>query len=147
MAKTRFVAKALLLDSQNNFLLLTRSDSHPVLAGFYDLPGGMVETNEEPGAATVREIGEETGIEITLLNIRALYTTTMMINGRSWPTLLYASKLSERPEVMLSYEHKAYDWVPLDRLQEVEPHLAPTYRTAFEYVRNNNILEDIDWMN
>jgi len=145
MAATHFVAKIVLLDANGHFLLLTRSDTHPTLAGFYDLPGGMVELQEEPGAAVSREVREETGLQLDPTKLRVAYTTTIMIGGRSWPTLLYVGRVEQQePAVELSYEHKAYEWAELDRLPEVEPHLAPTYREALDYIRANNILQDIN---
>jgi 8-oxo-dGTP diphosphatase len=135
----------LLLDNNSDFLLLTRSDSHPKLAGYYDLPGGMIEDGEEPGAAVVREIQEETGITISPHDVTVLYATTMLTNGKSFPTLLYLARLNEeKPEVAISWEHKLSEWAPLERLSEVEPQLAETYREALDYIRANDIIEDIE---
>lgn len=145
MAVTHLVAKAILLDEDDNFLILTRDDGHPRLAGFYDLPGGGVNKGEEPGEAVIREIREETRLQLSLQDIKVLYTTTMFIRDRSWPTLLYVARIRQKaPTVELSYEHKAYEWAPLERLQEIEPQIAPTYRKALDYIRENNILADID---
>lgn len=145
MATTQPVAKAVILDTSGNFLLLQRADTHPRLAGFFDLPGGGLGENEEPGAAVIREVREETGLQLGIDRIRILYTTTQLLNGRSYPTLLYVAYVTEAaPEVMISWEHKSYEWAPLERLSEVEPQLAPTYREALEYIRANDILVDID---
>ena len=145
MAETRFVAKALLLDKSGDFLLLKRADSHPHLAGFYDLPGGIVEKSEDSRTAVIREIFEETGLELAVEQVRVMYTTTKLLHGRSYPTMLYLVRVDEdRPAVTISWEHQAYEWAPVDRLSEVEPQFAPTYREALDYVRMHNIIEDID---
>lgn len=143
MAKTRFVAKAIVFDSAGNFLRLVRGDNHPVLGGFYDIPGGMIEAGEEPGEALIREITEETGLKIAFDQLQILYATTMLLMERSYPTLLYKIQLSEsQPSVKLSYEHKDYKWAPISDLYKIEPQLAPTYREALRYLQDNNILED-----
>lgn len=145
MARTRRVAKVLLLDSQRNFLLLARTDDHPYLAGFHDLPGGTVEDGEDFGAAVIREIGEETGLMMALADLKVLYTTTKLLHGISYPTLMYIGYVAgEKPPIQISWEHKSYEWASLDRLAEVEPQLAPTYREALDYIRANNVIEDID---
>lgn len=145
MAKTQVVAKALLLDASNNFLLLIRSDTHPALAGYPDLPGGTIEENEEPGDGLIREVSEETGIIIRHEDIRVLYTTTKLMHNRSYPTLLYVSRIDgDRPDVTISWEHKSYEWAPMSRLPEVEPQLATTYQEALGYIEANAILEDIE---
>ena len=142
VAQTHFVAKCVLLDSDGRFLLLTRSQTHPTLAGFYDLPGGMIELGEEPGDAVRREIHEETGLKVNRVSV--MYATTMLIDEVSYPTLLYAGWIDEPcPEVVISWEHEAAEWAPMERLSEVEPQLAPTYREALNYIRENNILTDM----
>ena len=142
MAATYFVAKSVIIDEEGSFLLLTRSDTHPTLAGMYDLPGGMIEAGEEPGAGVRREILEETGIVTD--NADVLYATTMMIGGASYPTLLYVVRvLGSSPEVTLSWEHGTFEWAPIEKLSLVEPQLAPTYGEAFNYIRANDILRDI----
>jgi len=139
MVATRLVAKALLIDADGKLLVLTRSDSHPTLAGFYDLPGGMVEADEEPGAAVKREINEETGLDVS--DATVLYATTHMARQVSYPTLLYLARCNERqPTVTLSWEHSAYEWAPMSKLAEVEPQIAPAYRQALDYIRVNDIL-------
>lgn len=145
MATTHCVAKAILLDGGGDFLLLKRSETHPRLAGFHDLPGGTVESDEEWRFAVAREIKEETGIELDKGQLKALYTTTHLINGKSYPTVLYLARIEGiKPEITLSWEHQSYEWAPMDRLPEVEPQVAPTYREALDYVRANNIIEDIE---
>lgn len=142
MAATHFVAKAIVLDEAGKFLLLTRSDTHPTLAGLYDLPGGMIEANEEPGAGVSREIREETGLVVA--EMKVAYATTMLIGGTSYPTLLYQARVQGvSPAIEISWEHSSHEWAPLDRLQEVEPQLAPTYREALNYIRDNTILVDL----
>lgn len=142
MATTCFVAKSIILDSTGKFLLLTRSGTHPTLAGYYDLPGGMIEAGEEPGAAVLRETFEETGIKATAPQV--MYATTMLIGGTSYPTLLYCIRLeNESSPVTLSWEHESYEWAALEKLVDVEPQLAPTYREALGYIRANNILNDL----
>ncbi len=145
MAKTLCVAKALLLDKNGDFLLLRRSDTHPTLAGFYDLPGGGVNGEESSREALVRELKEETNLDIPSRDVRVLYTTTQLMHDVSYPTLLYLVRVDEeKPEVRISWEHKSYEWAPLERLAEVEPQIAPTYREALNYIRENNIIADIE---
>lgn len=141
MAETRFVAKALVFDKDGRFLRLTRSDSHPALAGLYDLPGGTVEEGEEPGSAVIREIFEETSLVILPEQISVLYAVTLFLDNRSFPTLLYKVQLyGTTPSIVLSYEHKDASWESVDQLSEVEPHIAPTYRQALEYLRQHDLL-------
>ena len=141
MTETRFVAKALVFDKDGRFLRLTRSDSHPALAGLYDLPGGGVEAGEEPGSAVIREIFEETSLVVQSEQTSILYAVTLFLDNKSFPTLLYKVQLHEStPPVELSYEHKDSWWESADHIAEIEPHIAPTYRMALEYLRQHDLL-------
>lgn len=143
MAQTVFVAKILIIDENDKFLLLRRSATHPRLACLYDLPGGAIQAHEEPGQALIREVKEETGLIIKNQDINVLYATTQLIDGQSFPTLLYVCHINQsEPRVLLSWEHDWFEWSAMERLSEVEPQLAPTYREALHYISANRIIED-----
>lgn len=144
MTKTQCVTKALILDANGDFLLLTRSDTHPHLAGFADLPGGGVNQSESFRTALVREVSEETGLQLEENQLRVAYTVTQVIHGTSYPTVLYCVRLEDiKPEVAISWEHKSYEWAPIEKLPEVEPQIAPTYQKALDYIEDNNIISDL----
>ncbi len=60
-ARKRVAADVLLRDSSGRVLLVK-----PTYKQGWDLPGGMVEANEPPEVAAVRELGEELGIAVAL---------------------------------------------------------------------------------
>ena len=69
-AKVVEVAAAVILRADGAFLL-ARRPAGKVYAGWWEFPGGKVETGEPPGSALSRELHEELGIEVR----------------RSWPWL------------------------------------------------------------
>ena len=64
---TKIVAKALVRNSKGLYLVLYRSNTHPLFPGHIDFPGGEVESEEIPEAAVMHEIQEETRL-MNLLN-------------------------------------------------------------------------------
>ena len=60
-ARKRVAAKVLLRDEQERVLLVD-----PVYKPFWDFPGGMVEANEAPHQAALRELHEELGLVVEL---------------------------------------------------------------------------------
>lgn len=56
-------------------LMLTRRGIEPY-KGYWDLPGGFLEAGEHPEAGAVREIAEETGLAIRLMELFGLYMDT-----------------------------------------------------------------------
>ncbi len=61
-------AAAIILNDKNEVLLQQRSDNHK-----WGVPGGAVEPGEEPAAAVIREVKEETGLTIRPERIVGIY--------------------------------------------------------------------------
>jgi 8-oxo-dGTP diphosphatase len=58
------VAACALVDADGRVLIARRPEGKP-MAGFWEFPGGKVESNERPEAALIRELHEELGIDVT----------------------------------------------------------------------------------
>ena len=58
------VAVAVVQDDRGHVLLAERT-ARQVAAGFWELPGGKIDSGESASAAAVRELDEETGIHAT----------------------------------------------------------------------------------
>lgn len=109
----KIVAKALLIDNDNNLLLLNRGMTHPNFPGHLDLPGGEVEDGETWSVAVAREVSEETGIRINAAQFKKVFER----KHSTVVHVLYVAKLrNAKPHVMLSWEHNNYQWLPLEKL-------------------------------
>lgn len=62
-------AFAIIFDDQNRVLLCHRTDMD-----VWNLPGGGVEEGELPTEAAIREVKEETGLEIAIAQLIGIYT-------------------------------------------------------------------------
>ncbi len=60
---------------QNKKVLLAQRGVEP-FKGFWDIPGGFLEAGEHPEAGAVRELLEETGLEIRLNGLLGMYMDT-----------------------------------------------------------------------
>ena len=58
----------ILFDAEDRILLVRQADS-----GVWSAPGGVVEANEAPADAVVREVWEETGLETTPTRLLGVY--------------------------------------------------------------------------
>lgn len=66
----RFVIVALALIRRDDTVLLVQQRDPP---GYWSLPGGVVERGESPDQAAIREVKEETGLDIRLKRAVGIY--------------------------------------------------------------------------
>lgn len=59
----------------NGKVMLVRRGAEPY-KGFWDIPGGFLAPNEHPKEAAIREVREETGLEIRLTNLVGIFVDT-----------------------------------------------------------------------
>lgn len=68
MKRTHIVA-AIILNSAKTHLFITKRPDHVHKGGFWEFPGGKVESDETSQQAMKRELFEELGIEVTELSL------------------------------------------------------------------------------
>jgi len=139
------VAKTIVLNENNEVLVLTVGEykERPDKSHTPDLPGGQVEIvdGESEMAGAIREAEEEAGIVLHPSDMMLLYTKTRAFadENKSVSFFLYACILDHTPEVVISWEHENYEWVPLDSLLETKT-FRPFYKEGIEYALANKLL-------
>jgi 8-oxo-dGTP pyrophosphatase MutT (NUDIX family) len=103
------VSKLIIIDNEGKYLLMYRSE-HPAYGIDPDLPGGTVEEGEDPAAGMIREVLEESGIEIPPADVEEIYHGAVY-SKHDTDYSLYITKLDHRPEVKMSWEHSSYEWL------------------------------------
>lgn len=131
------VAKSLIINPDGDVLLLTRSGTDNHKPGRLDLPGGGIDACEDFAVAASREVYEESGIQIPSSQYKLMYTGTGQdYEGESVNRMFFIAH-SRTPDVRLSNEHSAYQWVSLDEAITLFDH--PFYGPAMRFVRDNNL--------
>lgn len=138
------VAKALVIDDEQNCLILRRSDTHPHSALKPDLPGGQLDEDESPRDAVIREIAEETGLAVKPAQAHLVFASSNAEpdRGISFVRFLFVARVSGvKPKVQISWEHSEAWWTPLANVTQELTH--PEYLAGVNYITEHGILKDI----
>jgi 8-oxo-dGTP diphosphatase len=84
---------------------------------WWDIPGGFLESGEQPETGAIRELAEETGLQIRPLELLGIYVGTYGEQGESTLNLCYIAELTggrPRPDSDVAQ----LGWFELDALPE-----------------------------
>jgi 8-oxo-dGTP pyrophosphatase MutT (NUDIX family) len=118
--KVQFLQKAVVWNPDGGtFLALRRSLDDPVRSGRWDLPGGNVSYGEDHREAILREIREETGLEV--IDLQPVHVKTEMYRGGEVYLIFVGHRCQALSDtVTLSEEHIDYRWVTGDEFPALE---------------------------
>jgi mutator protein MutT len=102
-------ACVLIFDPEFRCLICKRDEDTDWMPGKWGFPGGGVEEGETPKQAAVREIKEETGLDVFYIN---------EFHSNAFCTFFATRKYEGT--VTLSNEHTEYAWVERDRLDQYD---------------------------
>ena len=108
MQKLLGVAGKALIVKEGKILLLQRSLGSSFDPGLWELPGGKISYGEDLIEALLREVQEETGLEIM---VRRPYKTWHFTKEPFWVTGVTFLCEYISGEVLLSEEHDAFTWI------------------------------------
>ncbi len=125
------------LETQGKLLVLQRAEEK-LEGGKWGVPAGKLEKGETPLHAAVRELFEETGIQIDaasqVQSLGALYIRKPEVD---YVYHLFKIHIDDLLPVHLSNEHQAYAWAALQEL-ETMPLMAGAQKALEYYQRKSN---------
>lgn len=116
-----------IVEHEGRFLILRRLDINPMWNHKWEFPGGKIEFGETPEQACVREVKEETGLDINNLELLGLHTDYWHLPDKEIQVQLVIYRAAYvSGEVKLDpNEDDEYKWVTLDEYLAMEGHLHP----------------------
>ncbi len=104
-----------IIDGRLNFLLLKRAATEEVYPGLWQPITGRMHEGEKAWEAAIREIKEETGLSPesfwVVPNVNSFYNP---VKDTASLIPVFAAKVAEDAEVVLSAEHDDYMWTTLE---------------------------------
>lgn len=105
---------------KNNKLLLVKERFEDL----WSLPGGWADTNESPSESVIRESKEETGFQVSVIKLLALWDKLKHEHPPQWPhaykCIFHCEIVSGEPEE--SFEISDIDFFELDHLPPLSTH-------------------------
>jgi len=113
-------AGAMIFNEKGELFLSKRSINTKNEHGHWETPGGSVEFGETLEKAAVREILEEYGAEIEIIDKFPAADHIIPMDSQHWvaTTFLARFKPGQVPKIMEPEKCDAIDWFPLDKLPE-----------------------------
>ncbi len=117
-------------------LVLKRSQKENFLPDFFELPGGKINFGENPIDALVREIKEETNLDIKVVCPYSVFSYVSSDNQRHTVDIQFIAMIkSDVKNLKLSSEHDLYRWIKKEELENL--HVSDLMKKAiidgFEY--------------
>jgi len=144
LPKKRMSAGVLILDQQDEILIVK-----PAYKDYWSIAGGIVEANESPRQACLREVKEEIGLDLATLQFLCVdYKTNSGKVGEGLHFLFFGGKLTLEQIKQIKVDGQEIVDFRFMKLDEVLPLLAekmrPRLPKALEAINNNSAfyLED-----
>ncbi|MFI5558518.1 NUDIX hydrolase [Amycolatopsis japonica] len=93
-------------------VLLLRRPSDDFMGGIFELPSGKVEAGESLDAALLREVKEETGLEVTAIRQHLGTFDYTSGSGKASRQFNFVVDVAATGPIVLE-EHDTYQWAPL----------------------------------
>ena len=112
----------------DKYLVVLRIKEHPIFPDHWDFPGGQLEFDEDPVAGIVREVKEETDLDIVPGEV--VVKCEIEVNGNMREFFVYSVK-SYTGEIKISDEHQEYKWLTKEEilnLKKYEPFITKYFQ-------------------
>jgi len=122
-------AAVAIFDEHDRLLLLKRKDNDK-----WTMPGGTMDFGESLTDCAIREVKEETGLNIAIVDVVGIYTDPNILieysdrEVRQEFTVVYLGKTSDCSQVVIDNESKESQWVELDQIRRFEFALSQLFR-------------------
>ena len=113
-------------------LIVQRNDDEEILPNIWELPSGKKDPLENADDALLREIKEETDVDVEIIMPFSVFNYLIEKPGeiRDSTQINYLTKPLAKPVVKLSTEHQAFSWIKKDETDKYT--LTETVKTVIK---------------
>ena len=115
-----FIAGHALIRKGEEYLVLKRSERNDYMPLKWDIPGGIVEMGETVEQAVIREVKEETGLEIVLNEVIYIYSNINQVPQRQDFQAVYDCLYIDGKVDINQREHETYRWIKFSEIENLD---------------------------
>lgn len=106
--------------NDSKILILQRHDNESVYPGMWELPSGKKENLETSESSLLREIKEESGLDVKIIALVSVfdYQIDKPDEIRDSTQINFLVKPIGETQVVLSEEHQAFNWISEEELEK-----------------------------
>ncbi len=130
---------AFIRNSRGELLVAVR-DGEPA-KGTLDLPGGFTDIDETVEESVIREVKEETGLDITATTYLFSYPNHYLYSGFDIPTLdfFFECQVKDTSVLHAADDAASCQWVPLDQIQPEAFGLHSIRQGVIRYLKEQSV--------
>lgn len=105
------IVHTLITNDKGEILILQRSKTDDVLPEYWDIPGGTLEDGEDPAIGAIREVKEESGIDIVNPKLFFYRSKVDIRKDKQFVSLIFWVKVLNPQIILNSEDHQVYAWI------------------------------------
>lgn len=99
------------IDNLGRVLILKRSKKNDVLPEYWDIPGGTLEDGEDPSIGAIREVKEESGLEVSTPKLFFQKSNIDTGKDKQFITLVFFAEYKSGEVALSPEEHDEFIWI------------------------------------
>jgi len=115
-----FIAGHALIRKGEKYLVLKRSEKNDYMPLKWDIPGGIVEMGETVEQAVIREVKEETGLEIVVNKVIYIYSNINQVPQRQDFQVVYDCLYIDGEVSINHREHETHRWTKYSEIENLD---------------------------
>ena len=117
--KVKKIVVGAIITNQDGKVFLAKRKKDDFMGGFYEIPGGNGESKETIYDTLVREIKEETNLDIKRVKSYINYFDYVSDKGKKSRQFNFVVEVKSLNNIVLT-EHDCYEWLDLDELEKIK---------------------------
>jgi len=110
-----------IIQKENKFLLLKRNLNDVDSPGEWEFPGGFIEFGEDPKEGIIREVKEETSLNVEIISIYKILSKEYEKPGKKIHLIriIYLLKTFDKKVKLNEREHEDYKWLKKEEIKNL----------------------------